>query len=211
MFPHKNNPTSLALFLLVVLFSVSCTDTTKPGADKAASTDSIPWSELNMAKDSAALLLAARSLMAADTNVAMITTDAEGRPRVRTVYPVIEEASANTISNQTRIWVMTRTSTRKVSQLQSDPRVTLYFNDDATERYASIMGVATVFTDHRAAEAAQFLNSKIDSGMIRFFWPAFPKDFVLIRIRPQWIEYLGKEGVTGDPETWRPQAVVFAR
>jgi len=211
MSPRKNKVTGLALFLPVVLFSLSCTDTTKQGIDKAASLDSIPWSELNLAKDSAALLLAARSLMAADTNVAMITLDAEGRPRVRTVYPVIEEASAHTISNQTRIWVMTRTSTRKMSQLQSDPRVTLYYNDDATERYASIMGVATIFTDHNAAEAAQFLNSKIDSAMIRFFWPAFPKDFALISIRPQWIEYLGKEGVQADPETWRPQAVVFAQ
>ena len=204
----------IIFFLLLVLFYASCADRKKPGTsepntDKAATSVSIPWPELNLAKDSAALLVAVRDLMDADTNVALITVDSVGRPRVRTVYAIVEEKLANTISNHTSIWIMTRASTRKVSQLQDDPRVTLYYNDDARVRYASIMGIATIYTDPNNKEASQFLRNKVDTGIIKYFWPSFPKDFALIKVRPQWIEYLSKEDAHGDPKTWRPQAVVF--
>jgi general stress protein 26 len=213
MFQGKSKCKGPIFFSFVVLFFTSCGDTlkhgTEPDTNKAAASVSTPWSELNMAKDSVALLLAARSLMAADTNVAFVTVDSSGRPRVRTVYAIVDEKLTNTISKHTRIWIMTRASTRKISQLRIDPRVTLYYNDDATVRYASIMGIATLYTDPNEAEAAQFLSGKVDPGMIPYFWPNFPQDFALIKVQPQWIEYLSKENAHGDSKTWRPQAVVF--
>lgn len=214
MLPLINKSCELILFFLLVLLYASCTDAKKHtnstlNTVKAAGSVSIPWSELNIARDSAALLMAARNLMAADTNVGFITVDSLGRPRVRTVNAIVEEKLANTISKHTRIWIMTRASTRKVSQLQRDPRVTLYYNHDATVRYASIMGIATIYTDPDDKEASQFLRNKVDADMIKYFWPSFPQDFAQVKVRPQWIEYLSKEDAHGNPKTWRPQAVVF--
>jgi len=215
MFHGKSKSVGKIFFPLLILFYTSCVDpkepvTLKPSTDKTAASLSIPRSELNLAKDSVAFLIAVRSLMAADTNAAFITVDSSGRPRVRTVYAIVDEKLPNTISKDTRIWVMTRSSTRKVSQLQKDGRVTLYYNDDATVRYASIMGVTKVFTDPNNGEAAQFLRNKIDTEMVKYFWPDFPQGFALIKIKPLWIEYLSKKDAHGDPKTWRPQAVVFS-
>jgi len=214
MLQSINRSPVLLFFFMLVLFNAACTNsnrqgTSEPKTVKGAELRSIPRSELNLAKDSAALLIAARRLLAADTNVAFITVDSSGRPRVRTVYAIVEEQQANTITNNTRIWVLTRAATRKVAQLQKDPRVTLYYNQDATISYASIMGIATVFTDPADPEASRFLRSKVDADMIKFFWPSFPQDFALLKIRPQWIEYLSEADAHADPKTWRPQAVVF--
>ena len=48
----------------------------------------------------------------------------------------------------------------------------------------------------------------LDPATVQFFWPAFPKDFVMIEVVPDWLEFIGP-GLWNDPDTWRPQAVVF--
>jgi general stress protein 26 len=202
-------------YISLVLLCSSCMDNKQPATGQSsvgkADSVSIPWSELNLAKNPTEILTSVRALIAADTNTAFITVDSSGRPRVRTVYTIVEEKSSNTISKDTKIWIMTRASTRKVAQLQIDPRVTLYYNDDAAVKYASIMGTATLFTDPNEPEAALFLSTQVDQFMTQYFWPGFPKDFALIRVQPQWVEFLSKNNAHGDPKTWRPQAVVFAR
>ena len=49
-----------------------------------------------------------------------------------------------------------------------------------------------------------------EDGYKEFFWPDFPRDFVMIEVKPRWLEYLGPE-IHAHGETWRPQAVVFAQ
>lgn len=162
-----------------------------------------PRAELSLAKDPALLLDSAAALMTRDSLVALVTVDADGRPRVRTVQ-AFSLAGASTPRERFTVFVLTRVSTRKVAQLANNDRVTLYFNADQGLSYASVMGRATVHRD----PAHPKLQSFLDSGTVRFFWPDFPRDFVILEITPDWLEYIGP-GVWNDPDTWRPQAVVF--
>ncbi|HEX6051223.1 MAG TPA: hypothetical protein VFZ21_18205, partial [Gemmatimonadaceae bacterium] len=76
--------------------------------------------------------------------------------------------------------------------------------EDHDVTYATLMGRATVHRDPRNPRLQPFL----DSATVRFFWPDFPRDFVLIEVVPDWLEFIGP-GLWNDPDTWRPQAVVF--
>lgn len=84
--------------------------------------------------------------------------------------------------------------------------MTLYFDDDAQVSYLSIMGSATVHTDPNHERARQIY----DDGYAAFFWPQFPDDFVMIEVRPQWVEFMGPT-VPNHPEHWRPQSMDFRR
>ena len=114
------------------------------------------------------------------------------------------EGSAVFASAPSFFFILTRTSTRKIDQIAKNPLVTLYFNEDQRAAYATIMGRATVHRDPKNPRLQPFL----DSATVKFFWPAFPRDFVMIEVTPDWLEFIGP-GVWNDPDTWRPQAVVF--
>ena len=160
--------------------------------------------ELQPATDAQALLDSARSLMLADENVALVTVDEDGQPRVRTVRAFLDPVDPARPVGGVTVWVMTRLATRKIAQIRRAPHVTLYFNDDAKVSYATLMGVATVHTDHENPRARRHY----DMEYARFFWPDFPRDFVMLEIRPRWLEFMGP-GVPNDRRTWRPQAVTF--
>ncbi len=84
--------------------------------------------------------------------------------------------------------------------------MTLYFDEDERTSYATIMGRATIHRDPQHPRLQEFL----DSATIRFFWPEYPRDFVMLEIAPEWIEYIGP-GLWNDPNNWRPQAVVLSQ
>jgi general stress protein 26 len=157
------------------------------------------YAELHLAADEEAALAAARAIIAADPIAAMITVDADGQPRVRSVNASVPEADMT-------IWIATRPDTRKVAQIRENANVTLYFNVDATASYASIMGTATIHTDSATLATKNFFAEE----ELRAFWPDYPENFVLIRVQPSWLEVTG-HGIGAHPESWRPQAVVFSR
>jgi hypothetical protein len=82
--------------------------------------------------------------------------------------------------------------------------VTLYFNDDSNAAYTSIMGVATIHTDPANPEAKRVY----ERGNRDFYWPDFPEGFVMIEVKPRWLEHLGTV-IAANEKTWRPQGVVF--
>jgi general stress protein 26 len=164
----------------------------------------IPRAELRMAANPRLLVDSARSLMRADSAVALVTVDSAGQPRVRTVRAFLDPVDPARLESGVTVWIMTRFSTRKVEQIRAHPQVTLYFNDDDRQSYASIMGTALVHTDPNHPGAKRHY----DEEYVRFFWPDFPRDFVMLEIRPRWLEYLGP-GIPNDPSSWRPQAVIF--
>ncbi len=163
----------------------------------------VPAEELYKSAPDSAILSAARALMLADSNVAVVTLDSMGQPRVRTTKAFIAPVSADPASGVT-VWIMTRLTTRKVDQIRRHPQVTLYFNNDDRIEYATVMGTATIHTDPEHPQAKEFYKD----GYAEFFWPDFPRDFVMIEVRPLWLEYLGPR-FPGHAETWRPQGVVF--
>jgi general stress protein 26 len=164
----------------------------------------VPREELRMASDEGAVLHAARALMAADSVVALVTVDASGRPRVRSVRALLDPVDPGMPKSGFTVWVMTRFATRKIDQIRANPTVSLYFNDDGNDSYASIVGTAVVHTDPEHPGARQ----RYKSEDVKSYWPDFPRDFVMLEIRPRWLEFIGP-GIANDERTWRPQAVVF--
>jgi general stress protein 26 len=151
-----------------------------------------------------AILKAARALMQSDENMALVTVDNEGQPRVRTVRAFLTDVDPLDVRRGMTVWVMTRDTTRKIKQIRKRPQVTLYFNDDAKVSYLTIMGTAVVHTDPNNPRVKPFVLD----GYKEFFWPQFPKGFVMLEIIPRWIEFMGP-GIKNHKENWRPQSVEF--
>lgn len=158
--------------------------------------------ELFREADEQSIVLAARALMVADENAALVTVDAEGQPRVRSVRAFPEDLNLSDLRKSMTVWVMTRYATRKVEQVQRHPEATLYFNDDARLSYLSIMGVAVVHTDPAIAAAKPFFSDEY----VSYFWPDFPDDFVMLEVLPKWLEFMGP-GIPNHVQHWRPQGI----
>ena len=77
------------------------------------------------ADERAALVAAAREIMAAQTYCALVTIDETGRPSVRTMNPFPPEEDMT-------VWMATNTNSRKVEHIKRDPRVTLYYANHGT-------------------------------------------------------------------------------
>jgi general stress protein 26 len=185
-----------------VVIAAACAEPVPQSAATAGSR--VPTAELYKVASDSAILAAARALMLADSNVALVTVDSLGQPRVRTTKAFVAPVDSTDPAKGVTVWIMTRLGTRKVDQMRRHPQVTLYFNDDKRAEYATIMGTATIHRDPNHPQAKAFY----EGGYKEFFWPDFPRDFVMIEVRPLWLEYLGP-GIAGHPMTWRPQAVVF--
>jgi len=173
------------------------------GATTIATTPIVPRAELSLARDTAVVLDSADALIARQSFVGLVTVDEFNRPRIRTVR-AFRLKNPTTARERFTVFILTRTSTRKVDQIAKNPLVTLYFNEDQRAAYATVMGRATVHRDPRNPRLQSFL----DSATVHFFWPAFPRDFVMLEVAPDWLEFIGP-GIWNDPNTWRPQAVVF--
>src|SRR5688572_21781190 len=141
---------------------------------------SVPRSELSLARDTAVVLDSADALIARDSSVGLVTVDELNRPRIRSVRAFRLERPRNARERFT-VFILTRTSTRKIDQIARNPLVTLYFNEDQRAAYATIMGRATVHRDPQNPRLQPFL----DSTTVRFFWPAFPRDFVMSEVTPE--------------------------
>lgn len=139
-------------------------------------------------------LAAAGELMAKDFNAAFVTVDVDGQPRARTMEPFPPE-------DDWTIWLATKPITRKVMQIQDNGKVTLYFNDDAAMAYVTIMGTATIHDDSQS-------KARKKHRLIPVYWPDYPDDYLLISVKPAWLEITTLE-IPIDPETWRPQVVRF--
>jgi general stress protein 26 len=148
------------------------------------------------APDRAALVVAAREIMTAQTYCALITLDATGRPQVRTMNPFPPE-------DDMTVWIATNTTTRKAAEIRRDPRVTLYYADHAKATgYVAMTGRATLVDD-----MSEILKRR------RAYWDqAFPglKDLVLIKVVPERIDVINyKAGALNDPNGWRSPTITF--
>ncbi|MEQ1923114.1 MAG: pyridoxamine 5'-phosphate oxidase family protein [Pyrinomonadaceae bacterium] len=155
--------------------------------------------------DEKTLLESARSLMIADKYAALITVDDDGIPRARTVVTQLGTLDLTRPDKGLTVWILTRRSTRKIEQIKKNPKVTLYYNDDAKESYVTLMGTATIYTDPNNPEAKKFYTDE----QAKYFWPDLKKDFAMISVKPMWMEVLIWPTIKNHPDNWRPQAVVF--
>ena len=146
------------------------------------------------------LLAAARAVIAADPIGALVTVDGAGYARIRSV----EVRAPDSDDEQFVLWIATQPRTRKVGQLEANPKVALYFESDDEGAYLSVSGLATVHRDEATARRVSWRDDEARAG----FWPDFPNDYVLIRVQPRWLEVIGF-GIEADERSWRPQRVDF--
>ncbi|MFT6204729.1 MAG: general stress protein 26 [Spirosomataceae bacterium] len=142
------------------------------------------------------LINAAKEIMIAAGTCALITLDEEGRPRVRAMDPFTPESDFT-------VWFGTNAKSRKVNQINKDPRVTLYYLDSNASGYVMIHGIAQLVDDQKEKEK-RWKDEWED------FYPNKTEDYLLIKVSPIWMEVSSTtRGIIGDTITWQPPSVLF--
>ena len=110
----------------------------------------------------------------------MATYDADGtahaRPMVAVEYVAPEDGAA--------LWFFTRDGSRKVDELERDPRVLLTYSDSAQDAWVSIEGRALVVRDTALAK-------ELWKEPLRTWFPEGPDDpeLAMIKVVPEAAEY----------------------
>ena len=163
---------------------------------------SIPFSGLGQITEQGStdadqfLIEAAKEIMTAAGTCALITIDDEGVPRVRAMDPFAPEEDLT-------IWFGTNSKSRKVDQIKKDPRVTLYYLDKDASGYVIIHGKSRLVNDPQEKE-------KRWKAEWEAFYPDKTEDYLLIEVKPIWMEVLSPpKGISADPVTWQPPVVNF--
>ena len=142
------------------------------------------------------LLTAAREIIEAARYCGLATFDESGGVRIRTMDPFPPEVDLV-------VWMGTHRGSRKVQDIERDPRVTLYFHPPTAAGYVAISGIARLVDDPTEKSA----RWKEEWGE---FYTDRETDYLLIQVTPEWMEVIDySRGIVGDPETWEPPLVDF--
>jgi general stress protein 26 len=142
------------------------------------------------------VLMAAIEIIAAAGTCTLITLDEEGRARARAMDAFLPDE--NFI-----IWFGTNPSSRKVNQIEHDPRATLYYFDKSTASYVMLSGKAEMVDG--ANEKEKHWKKSWSA-----FYPDYPAGFSLIKFIPEWLEVLSESrGIRSDTITWQPVSIKF--
>jgi general stress protein 26 len=146
-------------------------------------------------EDNSDLIVTAAKELIQETNYcALITLDSTGHPQVRTmeVLPIEEDFT---------VWFGTNKNSRKVKEVENDPRVTVYYADPSGNGYVVLTGTAVIVDDKKKKE--EYWKDDWDQ-----FYPDREKIFILIKVVPDRLEVVSyKHGITGDSITWRAPSV----
>ncbi len=142
------------------------------------------------------LLSVARDLVGEARYAGLVTFDQSGNPRVRTMDPFLPDADWS-------IWMGTNRESRKVGDLQGNPRVTLYYSVPERAAYVAVYGTARLVDD--PTEKASRWKDEWEG-----FYPDRDAQYLLIQVFPQRLEVIDySRGIAGDPDTWVPPFVEF--
>ncbi len=140
--------------------------------------------------------LAAKEIMNNATTCALITLDKNGAPRARTMDPF-------PVEDDFTVWFGTNSNSRKVLQIKSDPRVTLYYLNEESTGYIVISGIATLVVDHEIKDS--YWKERWEA-----FYPENRENYLLIKVEPIWMEVLSpSNNIFNDSITWQPPIVDF--
>lgn len=154
--------------------------------------------ELVGGNDRALIFKTARAMMVKLGNAALVTIDDGGLPRVRSVGTREPEGDDLTT------WIITHSVSRKVQQIKARPEVALHYVDDDELSQVTLMGVATLHDDAKTMHAKNFYGAE---GTAKW-WPGYPKNYVMIAVRPLWLEISApKTAIKGDRTRWRPAGI----
>lgn len=125
-----------------------------------------------------------------------VTIGEKGHPQARIVDPTEPDEKFT-------IWIGTNPLTRKVREIQRDPRVTLLYFHAATSSYVTMLGRAEIVAD--AVEKDRRWKKSWAP-----FYPSGPRgsDFMLIRVTPIRLEISSpSRKMPNDPKTWLPVVI----
>jgi general stress protein 26 len=142
------------------------------------------------------LLAAAEEIIEAARYCGLVTFDESGNAKVRTMDPFPPD-------DDWSIWMGTNRESRKVGEIEGDPRVTLYYHSLDHIGYVAVYGTAHL-VDDPAEKASRWKNE----------WEALYPDreaqYLLIQVIPDRMEVINySRAIQGDPVTWEPPSVVF--
>ena len=144
------------------------------------------------------LLQIAREIIQEAGNATLISHDEKGRARARIMDPFPLEEDFT-------IWFGTNPLSRKVTQIEADERVTLYYMEKDRLGYVSLYGRAITVDDLA-------LKRKYFKEAWQEFYPSYPEGYILLKFSPEWMEIISiPHGINGDTITWTPPAVEFDR
>jgi general stress protein 26 len=142
------------------------------------------------------LLVAAQEIIEAARYCGLVTFDELGNTRVRIMDPFPPDEDWS-------IWMGTDRSTRKVRDIEGDPRVTLYYYSSDLVGYVSVYGTARLVDDPEEK------NSRWKDGW-ESLYPNREAQYLLIQVTPDRMEVINySRGIQGDPKTWAPPSVEF--
>ena len=139
-------------------------------------------------------LQAAREIIREAGHCALITMDENNVPQVRTMDAFLPD-------DDFTIWLATNPKSRKVSQINANSSVVVFYNSKNDNGYVSVHGKAELINDKQARQKYW------KEGWEKFY--ANRDDaYLLIRIKPDYLELINyKRGISGDSVTWQPTRV----
>jgi general stress protein 26 len=142
------------------------------------------------------LLAAAREIVEAARYCGLVTFDGAGQARIRTMDPFRPQEDWS-------IWMGTNRGSRKVQDIEGDPRVTLYYSSVDHAGYVAIYGTARLIDDPEEK-----------SSRWKEEWGGYYSDreaqYLLIQVTPERLEVIDySRAIGGDPESWEPPSVEF--
>ena len=152
-----------------------------------------PFPELYKTKDDSEIRAAARAIAGLDVHCTMTTVDGTGMPRARTMSLYMPDDGSS-------FWMSTRPGSRKLDQLQGNPKTCLPFTDTEQWGYATFMGTSILHSNQATVLERSFFPNDLRDAL----FPDFPNDMVMVEFTPEWLEVAGR-GVQVHPETWQPQ------
>jgi general stress protein 26 len=136
--------------------------------------------------------------MAGTRYCALITVGDDGHPQARTI-------DASEPDERMAVLFVTNPATRKVRQIERDPRVTLYYFDERSPAYVTVIGTARLVRDP-GEKQKRWLEKWTP------FYPGGPTATAMFEVTPLRIEVVDVgRGVVGDAKTWAPPFVDMRR
>lgn len=150
--------------------------------------------ELVGGNDRDLILTTAREMMVKQGHAALVTIDDGALPRVRSVATRDPELDMT-------VWILTSSVTRKVVQIRARPEVALHYVDIDNMAEVTLMGVAELHDDAKTLHAKNFYSTE----QVTQYWPGFPNGYVMIAVRPLWLEISAPHtAIKGDKSRRRP-------
>ncbi len=138
----------------------------------------------------------AKQIMVTAKNCALITVDSLGVAHVRTMDPFLPE-------DDFTVWMGTKPMSLKVSQIQQNEKVTLYYFDKENASYVTLQGVASIVNS--AQEKKKYWKSEWKN-----FYENRDVDYRLIKFTPNTANIISeKHHVLGESVTWETPIIKF--